>query len=1141
MQNDSHAIDTGSGWKSPGLWLLLILTLGNFFGESPLEILRPTAAQLRWRPESASTPSRVWEDPLDVAYRAYHEAVPEGGESIAGKFGKIPLDNCRKIFVVHTPGGGYAEDRESRIRARYALASAMLDSGYRPESAESVHVFQFKEPEGANQEEHSKKPETHERQGRSNQRVIPFEWYASDPDSVDQGRLLVLWIDELQIDGDILDYHRHLLDAVAMHSESPTWSTKEISVSIIGPTDSKALKDIVIDRPLPEPDPNARFMSEWRDVVMYSPWATADFGHYNDDGKSIHAYKIGGLPIYRTIGTDDELAHQLLREIRLRLPDLMPLGDVGHVPDIRRLSFPGAWRSSEFVIITTAWISAIHSFGSRLPSVDNVDPVDGEVWRGLASLLQAARFVRPRAHTRIAIVHEQDTVYGERWRDEIDKKVVELERNLFTQLGREYEVQCDYFTYLRGFDGETPGRSGSLGANGSADGTEDGAEYPAGYGQFDYVRRLQQQLTEHSRFSRLFASWTGESGSSVSRAVSSDPYQAVIVLGSDVYDKLLILQALVPTLPDALYLTTDLDARLYAEKHSAFTRNLIVASHFGLQPEQESHQFESAHVFRDCYQTSLYLALRRAVSNEPPIEQVNSKFLGEVIEIGHSGPIACETGHEDGERERESPEEESPELAPATGHTVYAGRGDERESSPPDSAGAGLFTETVGWLKSSTLGRLVTAVSPWNSDLAAFCYAIVLLAAACFWMSPWSLRLAKVIAEMHLKVHAAVISLALLLGLAVLLFVLCEEIQDQARSGMGEPLAYFDGVCVWPSVFIKILGCAFCLFALLGTILRLRQNQYRIESSFLFGKHRRRVLQARRRMRKEGKGVWRHSRLIPIWVINVIELLRWRHSSIQHLWHYNFAIFEYWPLRLARALAFASIFYWLVSQFFFAFGIPSSPARGELAYIADKASSFFFLYLLFVLIFYILDSILVCTTFVQSFMSEKLKWPRNMIESVAPEALKYHTNEQVAVGQLRVELAQDVARVVQNLVYYPTIAICILLIARMGNLERWGWPPALNLTLGFVFVLTLAGMWRIASAANEVRTSSIESLQKEEFRLAQCGKEREHIGMVIDRIAAMKDGIFAPLSEHPLVRAALLPLATLGSATLYGHLQGLPF
>ena len=61
-------------------------------------------------------------------------------------------------------------------------------------------------------------------------------------------------------------------------------------------------------------------------------------------------------------------------------------------------------------------------------------------------------------------------------------------------------------------------------------------------------------------------------------------------LGSDVYDKLLILKALKKGLPGAIFFTTDLDARYSLPSEFQETKNLIVASPFGLQLSLRRHE-----------------------------------------------------------------------------------------------------------------------------------------------------------------------------------------------------------------------------------------------------------------------------------------------------------------------------------------------------------------------------------------------------------------------------------------------------------------------------------------------------------------------------------------------------------------------
>jgi hypothetical protein len=82
-------------------------------------------------------------------------------------------------------------------------------------------------------------------------------------------------------------------------------------------------------------------------------------------------------------------------------------------------------------------------------------------------------------------------------------------------------------------------------------------------------------------------------------------------VGTDVYDKILVLQALSGQFPRAVFFTTDLDARLLDSQHISWTRHLLIGSAFGLGLRQELQA--DIPPFRDTYQTSAYLATVLAI------------------------------------------------------------------------------------------------------------------------------------------------------------------------------------------------------------------------------------------------------------------------------------------------------------------------------------------------------------------------------------------------------------------------------------------------------------------------------------------------------------------------------------------------
>jgi len=156
----------------------------------------------------------------------------------------------------------------------------------------------------------------------------------------------------------------------------------------------------------------------------------------------------------------------------------------------------------------------------------------------------------------VVLISDWDTVYGNYLLKSVQEALDPEEQ------GRAQPRWITNISYLRGLDGRLPDRKyAGNGKSSKNNESEQGPKEPAaatpettrdfegaeGQSQFDYLGRLAEELkTRDTEFRR-----NGE------RAIA-----AVGVLGSDVYDKLLILQALRPEFPEALFFTTDLDALL---------------------------------------------------------------------------------------------------------------------------------------------------------------------------------------------------------------------------------------------------------------------------------------------------------------------------------------------------------------------------------------------------------------------------------------------------------------------------------------------------------------------------------------------------------------------------------------------------
>jgi hypothetical protein len=210
--------------------------------------------------------------------------------------------------------------------------------------------------------------------------------------------------------------------------------------------------------------------------------------------------------------------------------------------------------------------------------------------RGLDSCATSSK---PTHH--VALVSEWDTLYGRALPKAVGQGFCK---------GSESCPTAHHFSYLRGLDGILPGDAPPRSSEARKkddqaaprDVSTDQLERAEGNSQFDYLRRLVQRVQDrHWELQR-------ERSARIS---------AIGVLGSDPYDKLLVLQALRDHFPGVLFFTTDLDARFLNPTDTRRTRNLVVASAFGLALRPELQQ--SVAPFRDSYQTGVFLATRLAL------------------------------------------------------------------------------------------------------------------------------------------------------------------------------------------------------------------------------------------------------------------------------------------------------------------------------------------------------------------------------------------------------------------------------------------------------------------------------------------------------------------------------------------------
>jgi hypothetical protein len=409
-----------------------------------------------------------------------------------------------------------------------------------------------------------------------------------------------------------------------------------------------------------------------------------------------------------------------------------------------------------------------------------------------------------RGNDHVALISEWDTFYG---RALPLTFALQASHRTLSEILRRYPDNIHSFQYLRGVDGMLPGApQKELAPNipKAGEKNDQPRETPEGLDQADYLRRLAVQLQE------MHQQYHHEGG-----------LKAVGVLGSDVYDKLLVLKALRRALPGVLFFTNNLDARLGHPDEWDSAHNLIVASPFGLSLRRrwgnanDGVELQGKILpFRDSYQTAVYTAALCASSDKVE-ELVTGKrsSLGEprLFEIASSGP--AELPHS--VNNPKDPIDLHPDLITnrwnfgrigmVLGMGVFI---------------AGLFT----WVK------LVLIAKPDNTPTVPSTSSPAEAKGPSSKTGHVNAGLCS--PELRVEREVSVGSAWPVFGIGVLLAWLCITLIARCQPADGEPFVWTEGISIWPTEVIRLLAIFMAVFFFWKIHRSLQANETEIEEDF---------------------------------------------------------------------------------------------------------------------------------------------------------------------------------------------------------------------------------------------------------------------------------------------------------------------
>ncbi|MEO8048051.1 MAG: hypothetical protein ABI684_12260, partial [Nitrospirota bacterium] len=739
--NDDQNSKSGGWFGNPlPIMMVVLLAAGVLVKNVPLESARPTDAE-RVKFVAASqqdVEARLWQDPFAAVEK--HKKSSNQDVASTGKASPDPhppdrlhsriTDQHGKMTVVAVSvfGGPYAEDAESRRRSRFAVISALGFHAYYPENAEALGYFRL----GPSEPKSNASEPTYDDD-------VPYEWFGRG----DKSRsVLVLWLKDEKLSAKPLTTLRDLFDKLTPTQPDTGDPSKHegLNVKLIGPSGSWRLVDLVRE----STGPNQKSLASHRGgtLEVFSPSATISNCDLPTSVDKESARGSWGCfmqstpppqnepqspPIIRTTGTDDVLATALLWELWQR----------GINRDAWVKKDPGERKCDDGLVL----------IGER----------DTEYGRTLS------RYLKDGFSDRCGVKPD-----GKHEMLHPDKHTLPLVRT---------------FTYLRGLDGVLSDNDKSGGkAPPKGDGSKSNdlraqledapPEHAEGRSQFDYLRRLADEIDRLDQDENF-----AENG-----------VKAIGLVGSDLYDKLLILQALRSRFKDKIFFTTDLDARYLHADQNDWARNLVVASNFGLSLRPALQH--STLPFRDSYQTSTYLATLMALKDSPFdwTEKMKDWLRPQIFEIGRTEAVHLA----------------SPSADDLT--KWIEGQNSDGNAPSAENKECGVDWTQCANIEPDRTTRSLIREHPWAISFMV-CFGLLLFTLANRRVNE-TLRNAVGASSPErkrawAKIGPVVIIVAVVVSIILAVYYL---MRNSLAQGVGEPFLWFEGISVWPSLVIRSVG-----------------------------------------------------------------------------------------------------------------------------------------------------------------------------------------------------------------------------------------------------------------------------------------------------------------------------------------------
>ena len=377
---------------------------------------------------------------------------------------------------------------------------------------------------------------------------------------------------------------------------------------------------------------------------------------------------------------------------------------------------------------------------------------------------------------------------------------------------------------------------------------------------------------------------------------------------------------------------------------------------------------------------------------------------------------------------------------------------------------------------------------------------------------------------------------------------------ESLQPAGGEPYEWFAGISIWPTETIRLVGILMTAFYLVKTIRALRGNEYRLEYEFGLTTSGGTLPPSTHPFGSKG---WRAE-----W-IERLSLRYWdddRQVNASHLWNKYICSGTQrhrWLRILPLVILFVLAGIFLVQLL----GWPVVPYRGLFSQRADRVFLACSVFASVLITFYVADATILNRRLIHYLARGVTEWPPETYHltrrrkhwepnpAYAPQpatattpagGLAPRPSNLLLCDYLDIELIAKRTATVSGLIYYPFVIISLMLLSRINLFDNWGWPAGLLMVMGGNACYAAWSAFRLRNTAEDARTAALERLGNLliAYTVAGAGTEGDvaTIRETMEAIRKERRGAFAPISQHPIFGAILLPSGGLGLWALTQYL-----